>query len=1331
MALDLGDLVTRLEVQGARQAEREIRDARRNLEQLGTTATRTERQLDQVGQGGGLRDTTQDAERARRNVGQLGDESQRTRSQLGRIQVPPDIDNDARRAARGVGSIGDQADQAGGRLGRLNESIGRLSEGISDRLGDSGNSGGGAFVASFGSKIMQLGTKAGPVGVALAAVVGLGAIAGAKLADAVQDGMNIQQDRAMIQAKFGLSDAQMAQVGKAAALAFGNAWGESVEANMSAAGAAMQSGLIKAGASAAEMDPLLEKLNMVTDVMGEEIPAVTRSAGQLMKTGLAKNGTEALDLIYKGQVNNLNVSEDWLDTIDEYSTQFRSLGLTGEEAFGLLSQGVKAGARDTDVVADSLKEMSLRVADGTAQATTGFDLLGVSAEEMQTKMAAGGTEAHDALEQILSGLQKIQDPTDRYNAALALFGTKAEDMKGAINGMDLSKAADQFRNTGLSAEQAAQKLDTPAAKVQAAKNKITLAANDIKLKLAEAFAPQVGKFADWVSSHQEEIVKFFTLLGQAGLYAGSAIAGLGWAWAKSQSAMLQGINVLLYALDPLFLSIEGIGKMIGLLPGSAGEFGDKIASKAESIRKGMHDMMTTTADGLSTAGDAMYSLSTGMANAAGDLGRLANQAGTTTSGMVNLATKIREVPDEKTVIISDNSPQVIDQLEKLGLKVTQLPDGSLRVEAETKEAETALNNLTKARSVEVIAQLNASQLNSGYGINGLFPKRFDGGIVTAYAEGGVRARWIPKPSEAGLYSSPSGGATMFAENFGGSQTRTGGEAYIPLGSGKRVRSTAILGQVADIFGLGLVKMNADGDIITPEEYSRLDTGPDGVNTSIWRAVKSQFPNATLNSAKTDHSVDGGYHPKGMAIDVGGPMQEVADFMFQNYRDQLGQIIWNPMPSWYNIGGTVAEGAQARSIYGEDTMAQHGDHVHIAALAPLHPAGGDQAGQANVPELEGVGKLTANSSREDIASAIVGEGRKRGYTDEEIKAVLATAIQESNLDPNASGGGGAWHGIFQQDSSYPGRDDPNTNISGFYDRLDEKKKSGGWDKEDPYNNIFWLQQRPGENSAQSAVANGRGAYKTEIQSRSDEAGQLLDEINRKSPRNAATAGGPSDGSGIGTSVYVTGGHLDSVGSTTTPDTTTTPATTDTPSTTDSGASKSQVLRIYGPQIRRNAMRTGGTVPGVGSGDIIPSMLEPGEEVTPKGPARKYRTLLQAIRKDQLQYYADGGTVGGFGGYTTAGAEYHKGYNWYDLAALGVGAGFAVASGFNDQGQFQGFDLGSTAVPGTSNLMDMLKQLAEKPTVKVEYVEVKTNDPREFGAKLMDLDPNATETMKRKI
>jgi hypothetical protein len=118
--------------------------------------------------------------------------------------------------------------------------------------------------------------------------------------------------------------------------------------------------------------------------------------------------------------------------------------------------------------------------------------------------------------------------------------------------------------------------------------------------------------------------------------------------------------------------------------------------------------------------------------------------------------------------------------------------------------------------------------------------------------------------------------------------------------------------------------------------------------------------------------------------------------------------------------------------------------------------------------------------ESPAAIIVREGQARGYTRDEIIACLSTGIQESGLNQAATDSTGH-RGIFQQDGGYPNRETAVGNIAGFFDRLDAKRRSKGGVSPDIWKNIFWLQQRPSEPSAEVAYARGRQHYLVEIQS----------------------------------------------------------------------------------------------------------------------------------------------------------------------------------------------------------------------------------------------------------
>jgi hypothetical protein len=138
----------------------------------------------------------------------------------------------------------------------------------------------------------------------------------------------------------------------------------------------------------------------------------------------------------------------------------------------------------------------------------------------------------------------------------------------------------------------------------------------------------------------------------------------------------------------------------------------------------------------------------------------------------------------------------------------------------------------------------------------------------------------------------------------------------------------------------------------------------------------------------------------------------------------------------------------------------------------------------------LGALTLDSSPREVASAIIHEAQRRGYSPYQTTAILADAMQESNLNPRAQSPNKLWLSVFQQDASYPGRRNPNLAISEFFNRLDHH---GGPGSPDIWKSIFWLQQRPGEPSAVAAYAHGRQAYLSEIQRQHQRAMSMYHEI----------------------------------------------------------------------------------------------------------------------------------------------------------------------------------------------------------------------------------------------
>ena len=128
------------------------------------------------------------------------------------------------------------------------------------------------------------------------------------------------------------------------------------------------------------------------------------------------------------------------------------------------------------------------------------------------------------------------------------------------------------------------------------------------------------------------------------------------------------------------------------------------------------------------------------------------------------------------------------------------------------------------------------------------------------------------------------------------------------------------------------------------------------------------------------------------------------------------------------------------------------------------------GDENPANLAPLGNLTLDSGRREVAQAIIREAQRRGYSPSQTIAILSTALQESGLSPRAISRNGLWNSIFQQDDSYPDRDNPNIVIESFFNRLAAK---GGPHSPDVWQTIFWLQQAPGAIGARSSCLRASG------------------------------------------------------------------------------------------------------------------------------------------------------------------------------------------------------------------------------------------------------------------
>jgi phage-related minor tail protein len=79
-------------------------------------------------------------------------------------------------------------------------------------------------------------------------------------------------------------------------------------------------------------------------------------------------------------------------------------------------------------MADAMKEFQIRTIDGSESTKTAFSAIGLNADSMAQKFAAGGETAQGAFNETINALLGMQDPIAQNQAGVALFGTKFEDV---------------------------------------------------------------------------------------------------------------------------------------------------------------------------------------------------------------------------------------------------------------------------------------------------------------------------------------------------------------------------------------------------------------------------------------------------------------------------------------------------------------------------------------------------------------------------------------------------------------------------------------------------------------------------------------------------------------------------------------------------------------------------------------------------------------------------------------------------------------------------------------------------------------------------------------
>lgn len=415
-----------------------------------------------------------------------------------------------------------------------------------------------------------------------------------------------------------------------------NVYADNFGESMEDAAASVAEVYKRTGLVGEELQKATENAYTLQNAFGYEVNDSLQATTQLMNT-FGVSAEEAYTLIAQGAQKGLDQNGDMLDTLNEYSVQFANLGYSAEDMFNMLANGVQNGTWSVDKLGDAVKEMNIRLNDGTADKALqslglGFadsatnasalkqaaldvskadvelqkaqqnvnDTLAKSGsasteyqdalnkaeqaqinlekaqaaynktssettynlDEIKGKLAAGGSDAQEAIQEIMTALSQVENEQDRYVLGQTLMGTQWEDIgESAVQALmntqgEISTTSDamekiseqQFSDLGSQFEKLKRQMET-----------------EVVLPIAQKYMPKIEKAIDYVSEHLDEIVEHAKPIAAAiaAAFAVKKITDFG-SSAVTTAKTIKAAFKVLNTSNPLGWIAIGVSALVGL-----------------------------------------------------------------------------------------------------------------------------------------------------------------------------------------------------------------------------------------------------------------------------------------------------------------------------------------------------------------------------------------------------------------------------------------------------------------------------------------------------------------------------------------------------------------------------------------------------------------------------------------------------------------------------------------------------------------------------------------------------------------------------------------------
>lgn len=418
-----------------------------------------------------------------------------------------------------------------------------------------GNAAGAQAADNFGKKLL-----------AGVAALGLGAL----IADQLGKALEFQTSNNTVAAALNLTAKEAEKATAATDALYASGYGTYEEINETMR-TLIGSSAEARNASAEDLSAMAKDVLNLQKVYGIGAEDIMMAQQSMVGTGLAKDFDEANQIILGGFQELGASGGDWLESLNEFSGDFKKFGLSGSQAIQLVGAAVKAGIKDTDGFVDAMNEIGIKINDGSADET--LAKLGFSPDEVRKNLAAGGEQASKQFTSILAKLQADGSGADWAG----VFGTKAEDYLDAFQNADFSAMNESLaEGTGNLEKFDATLNGGVQSSLDALKGSFDLAFQKTLMPVLAAVTPAVSAMAGFISQNAAAAQILAVVIGGVLLAALVVITVQLWSMAAATIAATWPILLIIVAIVAIIAVIillatnwdaviAGIGAGIGWL----------------------------------------------------------------------------------------------------------------------------------------------------------------------------------------------------------------------------------------------------------------------------------------------------------------------------------------------------------------------------------------------------------------------------------------------------------------------------------------------------------------------------------------------------------------------------------------------------------------------------------------------------------------------------------------------------------------------------------------------------------------------------------------------